>query len=143
MCSPQMMAVDPDHSGRSSFQVMFSVFDQRAGRLVSRLTPFAAGPRHAGQFSAWAGEAIDAIRNMTIRIMCVLWTVATTMMTTVAPSSRSFADPVQLRGRADDHAAVGDRRRREAHFAERVLAERLEFRAGGHDVGVAVLAERE
>src|SRR5688500_6790876 len=52
MCSPQMIAVDPDHSGSASRHAMFSVFHQRTGRLVSPLTLFAAGPRHAGQFSA-------------------------------------------------------------------------------------------
>jgi hypothetical protein len=31
---------------------MFSVLDQCTGRFVSLLTPFADGPRHAGQFSA-------------------------------------------------------------------------------------------
>ena len=33
---------------------MFSVFDHVTGRLISRLRPFADGPRHAGQFSALA-----------------------------------------------------------------------------------------
>src|ERR1043165_6262583 len=30
---PQTIGVDPDHAGRASFQVMFSVFVQRSGRF--------------------------------------------------------------------------------------------------------------
>src|SRR5262245_26390108 len=50
--SPQTIGVEPDHAGIASFHVMLSVFDQWTGRLVSALTPFSAGPRHCGQFSA-------------------------------------------------------------------------------------------
>jgi hypothetical protein len=48
----QTMAVEPDQAGRARRQAMFSVFDHVTGRLISRLRPFADGPRHAGQFSA-------------------------------------------------------------------------------------------
>ena len=46
------MGVEPDRSGIASFQVMFSVVDQRTGRPVSALVPFSWGPRHCGQSSA-------------------------------------------------------------------------------------------
>src|SRR3989442_10506860 len=62
MRSPQTIGVDPDHAGRSSFHVMFSVFDQRTGRFFSPLRPFADGPRHCGQFSA-RGAAPDTAAN--------------------------------------------------------------------------------
>src|SRR5213593_2073484 len=52
MRSPQMTGVDPDQDGSASFQVTFSVADQRSGRFFSPLTPFNDGPRHCGQFSA-------------------------------------------------------------------------------------------
>ena len=52
MRSPQTIGVEPDHAGSGSFQVTFSVVDQRTGRFFSALTPFSDGPRHCGQFSA-------------------------------------------------------------------------------------------
>ena len=45
------------------------------------------------------------------------------------PLARRPRDPIELRCGADDHAAVGDRRARQRHFAERVPAEHLEFAA--------------
>src|SRR5688572_6100874 len=54
-----------------------------------------------------------------------------------------LGNSIELIGRSDDHAAVGNRRRRQAHFAERVLAQCLELGTGLYNVGVAVLAERE
>src|ERR1700730_14296543 len=56
-CSSQMIAVDPEDAGSASRHAIFSVFDQRTGRLVSPLTPLAEGPRQAGQFSARATGA--------------------------------------------------------------------------------------
>src|SRR5262245_10154992 len=64
--SPQTIGVEPDHAGIANFHAMLSVFDQRTGRLVSALTPFSAGPRHCGQFSA-AGAA-PRVKAMT-RVM--------------------------------------------------------------------------
>ena len=52
MRSPQTIGVEPDHAGIASFQVMFSVVDQRTGRFFSPLRPLSDGPRHCGQFSA-------------------------------------------------------------------------------------------
>src|ERR1700704_6189006 len=53
-----MIGVAPDHAGRSSFHVMFSVALHFTGSPVSRLTPSSVGPRHCGQFSAPADTAI-------------------------------------------------------------------------------------
>ena len=61
MCSPQTIGVAPERSGTASFQVMFSVVDQRTGRFFSPLMPFSSGPRHCGQCSA----AADAPEEMT------------------------------------------------------------------------------
>src|SRR5882762_5536494 len=67
---PHTIGVDPDHAGRSSFHVMFSVFDQRTGRFFSPLRPLADGPRHCGQFSAdgAAAAAQSRIIVSTLRI---------------------------------------------------------------------------
>ena len=43
--SPQMIGVEPDHSGIASFQVMFSVFDHLTGRFVSRADAVQLGDR--------------------------------------------------------------------------------------------------
>ena len=50
----QMMGVEPEKSGNSSFQVTFSVAVQVTGTGPSLATPFMAGPRHCGQFPPWA-----------------------------------------------------------------------------------------
>src|SRR5262249_46239244 len=50
--TPQMMGVDPLHSGISSLQAMFSSVVHLRGRFFSLLTPLSEGPRHCGQFSA-------------------------------------------------------------------------------------------
>ena len=65
MRSPQTIGVEPDHAGSASFQVMFSVFDQRTGRFFSPLMPLSDGPRHCGQFSA--DSAAAAPHNRTSR----------------------------------------------------------------------------
>ena len=51
MWLPQTMGVAPLRLGISSFQATFSVVDHFSGTPFSVLTPFACGPRHAGQFS--------------------------------------------------------------------------------------------
>ena len=65
------MGVDPDRSGTASFQVTFSVVDQRTGRFSLR-SPLSVGPRHCGQWSAASGEApstrIDTTAGNDIRI---------------------------------------------------------------------------
>ena len=50
--SPQMIGVDPLRPGIASFHAMFSVGLHLSGSPFSVLTPFIAGPRHCGQFSA-------------------------------------------------------------------------------------------
>ena len=52
MRSPQMIGVEPLRPGIASFHAMFSVGLHLSGRPFSALTPFIAGPRHCGQFSA-------------------------------------------------------------------------------------------
>src|SRR6185503_17902536 len=64
-CSPQTIGVAPDRSGTASFQAMFSVVDQRTGRLFSPLMPFSSGPRHCGQCSA----DVDTPMEMTTSAM--------------------------------------------------------------------------
>ena len=49
---PRRSASSRTRPGSASFQVMFSVFDQRTGRFFSALRPLSDGPRHCGQFSA-------------------------------------------------------------------------------------------
>src|SRR5215468_1867064 len=53
----QMIGVEPLQLGRANFQTIFSSVDHFAGRFFSALQPFKLGPRHCGQFSAWATAA--------------------------------------------------------------------------------------
>src|SRR4051812_45642935 len=62
MWLPQMMGVAPVLLGIASFQTTFSMALQRTGRFFSPLSPFAVGPRHAGQFSATSEECANADR---------------------------------------------------------------------------------
>ena len=76
--SPQMIGVEPLRPGIASFHAMFSVGLHLTGRPFSALTPFIAGPRHCGQFSAdnVAAAAIATIPVPTTRLIYVLQPVA-------------------------------------------------------------------
>src|SRR6185369_12291313 len=50
----QMMGVEPLQPGIAIFQTTFSSVVHLTGRFFSLLTPLSAGPRHCGQFCAWA-----------------------------------------------------------------------------------------
>src|SRR6185295_6288988 len=68
MRSFQTIGVAPLQLGSGSFQLTFSSVVQRKGRFFSPLTPFKVGPRHCGQFSAWATEVkISKAKNCAIR----------------------------------------------------------------------------
>ena len=67
---PRRSASIPTTPAAASFQVMFSVVDHSHRQIRSRaLTPFTDGPRHGGQFSAYAGADPSASRSRTIRII--------------------------------------------------------------------------
>src|SRR5436309_10887006 len=106
--SPQTMGVEPDQAGRSSVQVMFSVFDHRIGRSFSPVVPLSAGPRHCGQFSADI-EALDAhTRNApsnalseTLRSGIVILTVCLSTYSDRSAASKGVASDARVET-ADD-----------------------------------------
>src|SRR5687767_12262256 len=56
---------------------------------------------------------------------------------------RLLRDPVQRRLRPHDQAAPQDRRRRERHLAQRILANQPELGPGLNHEGIAVFAQQE
>src|SRR6185369_4068861 len=56
--SRQMIGVEPLQPGIAVFQATFSSVVHLTGRFFSLLTPFSDGPRHCGQFCAWATTAV-------------------------------------------------------------------------------------
>src|SRR6185369_14963489 len=52
--SRQMIGVEPLQPGIPTFQTTFSWVVHLTGKFFSLLTPLSAGPRHCGQFCAWA-----------------------------------------------------------------------------------------
>src|SRR5262249_27800107 len=52
--SRQMIGVEPLQPGIGVFQATFSSVVHLTGRFFSLLTPLSDGPRHCGQFCAWA-----------------------------------------------------------------------------------------
>ena len=67
MRSPHTIGVDPDQAGSGSFHAMFSVVVHLTGRFDSALMPFSDGPRHCGQFSAYASTLLKRTHVATAR----------------------------------------------------------------------------
>src|SRR5262245_16907318 len=74
MRSPQMIGVAPACPGSGNRQATLSVLLHVVGSLVSLLTPLLRGPRHWGQFSAFADvvEMAWLISNRASRIDLVM-----------------------------------------------------------------------
>src|ERR1044072_8503681 len=67
MRSPHTIGVDPDQARSGSFHAMLSVVVHLTGRFVSVLMPFSDGPRHCGQFSAYASRLLTRTQAATAR----------------------------------------------------------------------------
>src|SRR6185503_11997870 len=77
--SRQMIGVEPLKPGIAVFQTTFSSVVHLTGRFFSVLTPLSEGPRHCGQFCAWAttdesrqtATATNPLRILSL--LCLLW----------------------------------------------------------------------
>src|SRR4026209_2670824 len=68
MRSRQMIGGDPLQPSIATFQTTFSSVVHLTGRFFSLLTPLRAGPRHCGQFWAWATANVSRTKPSTPRL---------------------------------------------------------------------------
>src|SRR5678815_1356869 len=71
MRSRQIIGVEPLKPGIETFQTTFSSVVHLTGRFFSLLTPLRFGPRHCGQFCAWAttNESTRRVRTPRLRFI--------------------------------------------------------------------------